>query len=179
MSLPQIYLSAEIQIPHSLWKCGVKQTWGTSHGVRNARKTRDVWFLHQVGEVGGGPAECLFLLNFEEQNLSFPWLVRAFLPPSRPRQTKQNNPVKQQESHHAACGKPMPNDSLKNQKGSFWRPRVNPSWLRRLLQEHGAWWGLLRPLFSPFQLLPFTKTVFFLHKELSSLNVFVVVTASF
>lgn len=39
--------------------------------------------------------------------------------------------------------------------------------------------AVLLPWFCPFQLLPFTKTVFFLHKELSSLNVFVVVTASF
>lgn len=39
--------------------------------------------------------------------------------------------------------------------------------------------ALLLPLSCSFQLLPFTETVFFFHKELSSLNVFLVVTASF
>lgn len=50
--------------------------------------------------------ECLFLLNFEEQNFEGPSCLPSAL-------RKQNKTVKQQESYHAACRKQIPNDHLR------------------------------------------------------------------
>lgn len=125
----------------------------------------------------GGPAESLFLLNFEEQNHSFPWLVRTFLlssSPFLPPSTKRTKTVKQQESLHAPCRKPIPNYCWQSKE--IYLSRVSPSWLKRILQKQRAWYGPLISFCSLCsfrtnrrdrrrQQLAFTKTIIFSHKE--------------